>query len=433
MPATKVQLTGGAFQDSEGNKLALGYLLMKLAQDGNISGVGNIASGIEIRIQLDSNGSVVASPAQSVWGVDQMLPPNNYYRVTGYTAAGQPAWGPNNQQVVGSGGTFDVGTWVPNQVISWVPPLQALELDTNGTLNPNQGRLNFEDTATVTWSVDGSGNLEATASSGAVLDTEVNSTPITDQTVLNFEDTATVKWSNPSGGVVKATAVPTAIDALVNNRVWKAIPNSGSLGQNIGFQPQLTASGNGLISATATQTNFNTISTSASASNEASVCFSGMTGSGLNPNVLQIWSTQTLKACKWQSALVDTADVRVWMALCDLYSGNTANLVSDTPNLSIIGFRYSTAAGDTTWHAVCGVGGTCTVVDTGIAIDTLGHSFGISVSPTSISFTIDGVAVATITTNIPANTTKFGDVVSVDNIGLTNVKTVAYAAFSTAE
>ena len=37
MPATKVQLTGGQFQDAEGNKLALGYLIMKLAMDANIT------------------------------------------------------------------------------------------------------------------------------------------------------------------------------------------------------------------------------------------------------------------------------------------------------------------------------------------------------------------------------------------------------------
>ena len=125
MPATKVQLTGGAFQDSEGNKLALGYLEMYLSADENITGVGNIVSGRAIKILLDVNGDVQTSPAQSIWGNDQMLPTNSYYRVTGYTAAGQPAWGPNNQQVNGDGGTFDVGTWVPNQVISWTPSVQS--------------------------------------------------------------------------------------------------------------------------------------------------------------------------------------------------------------------------------------------------------------------------------------------------------------------
>lgn len=121
--STKTQLIGGNFQDSEGNVLALGYLIMKLSQDGTVSGSGNICSGLTVRIQLNSSGSVDTSIAQLVWGNDVILPPNSYYRVTGYTAAGQPAWGPNNQQVT-SGSTFDVGTWIPNQIISWVPPTQ---------------------------------------------------------------------------------------------------------------------------------------------------------------------------------------------------------------------------------------------------------------------------------------------------------------------
>ena len=110
-------LTGGAFQDSEGNLLVNGYLEFILSQDCSVSGSGNICSGVKIRIALDSSGNVVGG--SSIWGNDVLSPVNTYYRVTGYTAAGQPAWGPNNQQVAGS--TFDLGTWVPNQVISWVP------------------------------------------------------------------------------------------------------------------------------------------------------------------------------------------------------------------------------------------------------------------------------------------------------------------------
>ena len=124
MPVFKVQLLGGQFQDSRGNALANGYLTMKLSSDEEVND-SIICSGIEIRIQLDANGSVVTSPAQSVWGNDVLLPVNSYYKVTGYTAAGQIGFGPNNQQVVGIG-SFDVGTWIPNSVISWVPSVQSL-------------------------------------------------------------------------------------------------------------------------------------------------------------------------------------------------------------------------------------------------------------------------------------------------------------------
>ena len=109
-------ITGGSFQDSEGNVLALGYLTFRLSQDASVN-TSNICSGVEIRIALDSSGNVVGG--SSIWGNDVLFPPNTYYRVTGFTAEGQPVWGPNNQQVAGS--TFDLGTWIPNQVISWVP------------------------------------------------------------------------------------------------------------------------------------------------------------------------------------------------------------------------------------------------------------------------------------------------------------------------
>ncbi len=369
MPATKTQLIGGNFQDAEGNVLALGYLRMRLSSDEEVTGVGQIAAGIVLRIQLNSSGSVDTVVPQSVWANDVMTPANSFYIVTGYKANGQLAWGPNNEQVI-SGATFDTGTWIPNVVLSWTYPAAF------GPTGP----------------------------------------------------------TGPTGG---SSGPPTPSDVLAGLnplRVWKAVPNSGTLGDVIGFAPNVISNSSSLIAATATATNYNSYSTSSSAADQASITFTGITGSGLNPNVFQIFATRTLKAAKWQTALVDTANVRVWMALTDVYSGNVTSLEADVPTgLHIIGFRYSTAAGDTTWHAVCNDGTTQTAVDTGIAVDTVGHAFGIAVSPTSITFTIDNVSVATITTNIPANTVRFGDILSVDNVGLTNVKTVAVSAFTTSE
>src|SRR5208282_5372087 len=128
MPTSKTMLTGGAFQDGEGNALSLGYLKMHLSQDCSVSGVGNICSGIDITINLDSSGNAVTSPVQSVWSNLVMAPQNNYYRVTGYTAKGQKAWGPNNQQV-GSGASFNLDAWTPNTVISWFPSTQQILLE----------------------------------------------------------------------------------------------------------------------------------------------------------------------------------------------------------------------------------------------------------------------------------------------------------------
>jgi hypothetical protein len=167
---TPTQLTGGGFQDSEGNVLANGYLTMRLSQDGTVTGVGSICAGIELNIQLDADGNVVASPAQSAWANSNISPVNTFYRVTGYTAQGQPAWGPNNQQV-GAGATFDVGTWIPNQVISWQPSVQVPELEVNGTPNQDQSLLNLTAGTNITIVDEGAGEVLISASGGGSFDT----------------------------------------------------------------------------------------------------------------------------------------------------------------------------------------------------------------------------------------------------------------------
>jgi hypothetical protein len=172
MSIAKVELIGGAFQSSEGEVLANGYLIMKLSQDSVVN-TSQICSGVEIRIDLDANGDVAVYPShavQSVWGNDHLSPANSFYRVTGYKASGQPAWGPNNQQVIGNGGTFDVGTWVPNSVISWTPSVQRPELKVNGVPNVDQQLLNFIDTASVSWTDNGDGSVQADAVGGGFLE-----------------------------------------------------------------------------------------------------------------------------------------------------------------------------------------------------------------------------------------------------------------------
>jgi hypothetical protein len=156
-------LTGGAFQDSEGNLLVDGYLLCYLSQDASVNGNTNVCAGIAIRIQLDASGD--AASGSFLWGNDVLSPANTYYRVTAYTAKGQPAWGPNNQQVAGS--SFDIGTWIPNQVISWTPSTSAITLENNGTLNSSQNLLNIESTdSSVVITDEGGGSINLQAAVG---------------------------------------------------------------------------------------------------------------------------------------------------------------------------------------------------------------------------------------------------------------------------
>ena len=172
MSATQTQLIGGSFQDAEGNLLENGYLKLKLSQDGSVAGVGNICSGIEITLQLDSNGNVASStstpPAadQYVWANGNISPINTFYKVTGYTASGQKAWGPNNQQV-GTGSVFNLDSWVPNSVISWFPEVQQPVLfEINGTPASSQIEQNLTAGTNITITDLGEGEIEISASGG---------------------------------------------------------------------------------------------------------------------------------------------------------------------------------------------------------------------------------------------------------------------------
>ncbi len=161
--ASQVRLVGGNFQDLEGGPLALGYFTMRLNQDESVND-SQVCSGIITKVYLDSTGNCVYG--QYVWGNDVMSPINSYYTVTVYSAEGQIVWGPNNQQVTGSG-TFDVGTWTPNSVISWSPALQQpLLLEINGTTASSQTVQNLVNSASVTVTDEGSGEISFAASGG---------------------------------------------------------------------------------------------------------------------------------------------------------------------------------------------------------------------------------------------------------------------------
>jgi len=164
MPApTKVQLIGGHFQDAEGNVLALGHLVMELVQDEQLSSsTGQVCGGIKILINLDANGSVSTSPAQSVWSPENMTPIGASYTVWGYTAQGELAWGPNYNLDVPVGATFDVDNWIPNSTGagSGGSGGSNLQLQVNGTNNVVQSLLNLESLdGSITITDEGNGSV----------------------------------------------------------------------------------------------------------------------------------------------------------------------------------------------------------------------------------------------------------------------------------
>ena len=112
-PPTKVRLINGNFQDSLGNPVSNGYLLMSPSADAAISGVTTqICSGIPIKINLDNTANVAAN--QSVWGTDNMTPSNLTYEVMLFRSDGTPAWNKPQFQTITGTPTFNTSTWIPN-------------------------------------------------------------------------------------------------------------------------------------------------------------------------------------------------------------------------------------------------------------------------------------------------------------------------------
>ena len=377
MSATKTELTGGNFQDSEGNPLDGGYLTLRLSQDCTVPGVGNVCSGIEILITLDSNGNAVAG--QYVWSNLVMSPQNNYYRVTGYTAEGQKAWGPNNQQVA-SGATFNLDAWIPNSVISWFPDIQVPTIiEVNGVPLSSPSPVNFESSdssVTITNPSAGIIDLQASGGGGGVLG----------------------KWPGNWLGWNAAAVLGSNIQTSSIGTLFNFI--SGS------------ASGTPLVPPTSTEpksVNFNAQSSGATDSYGLSD-----TNLDLTTGILEDWFVKV--------ALLGNTDSRYWIGLADTATANvTVTFNSNTPVANFVGFRYSSGT-DTTIKAICQTSSSSqTIVDTGVVptFSTTPQVF--EIVPTElgsvITFYINGSLVATVSTNVPTNSTPLGSLVVFDGQG----------------
>src|ERR1039458_5414278 len=118
-------LTGGSWQDTIGNPVSFGTLVMTLVQSDNQPGYiysslsplilspildVEICQGVPIEILLDINGNIVASPAYSVYANNLLFPDNSYYLCTVYSERGELVWGPN-PQIVTMGFSPVTTTW----------------------------------------------------------------------------------------------------------------------------------------------------------------------------------------------------------------------------------------------------------------------------------------------------------------------------------
>ena len=399
-----VQLTGGHFQDSQGNLLSDGYLKMVLNNDESVNDF-QICAGITITVPLDAFGDVVSSPGIFVWGNDVMLPINSYYTVTGYTSEGQIAFGPNNQQIEGTG-TFDLGTWVPNQVISWFPSLQAgIGVEVEGSPLSSSTVLDLVNTGNVTFTDNGGGRVSASASipSGPTLKT--NSILNGDQALLNLVDGTNIHITQDGSGDVKVNnTAPLAPASLPSPDVsvfhfFQVCPSSivppfmNSIPvQSIGYSANNAAT---LISPSASNgwgCRFNATNNSLSYLQEPSFPWA-LPAHGLK--------------FKTTAQVTVTSGYGMWfIGIVNAWGGAVGDILAS--GTDCIGFIINvTVAGPGNFFLIADVNGSPTTVDTLIPVGNgVRHTLEFTLFGGVLTPIIDGVVLGTktITTGIPTST-----------------------------
>jgi hypothetical protein len=420
MTAT-TQLIGGVFQDTEGNVLNLGYLIFKLNQDNSVAGVGNICAGIEIKILLNSSGSVATSPPQFIWATDVFSTVNAFYTVTAYTAAGQPAWGPNNQQVVSGGvggGTFDLGLWVPNSVFSWTPPIQPLTLKTNGVNNGSQTILNLKQGANTSITEDGVGDVTIAVTGITGITLKTNGTTNGSQALLNLKQGNGISVTDDGVGGVTIANTNTGGGVLgLWPGNWIGYTNAGSSNGAV-FTSGMHGMNPGQINGSYPVSIIEPTATNPRGARISSSSLTNCSGIQDQQHDLTLGITRD-----WfmKGGIYGLTYARYWIGLTDSSIANTPTVMnSNTPAANIVGFRWS-AGTDTNFKAICQTDATHqTIVDTGIApVSGVHHTF--EIVPTSngtvIQFYIDLTLVATISTNVPTNSIGLYSLFTVDAQG----------------
>ena len=102
--------------------------------------------------------------------------------------------------------------------------------------------------------------------------------------------------------------------------------------------------------------------------------------------------------------LVDTTAVRIWVSLHD-GSSTTGTNADDPASRNLMGFRFSTDAGDTNWRCCTKDGSTLNNQDSGVAPSTSGMTvLEMEHTGSSVKFYINGTLVATSSSNLPSST-----------------------------
>ena len=104
-------ITGGAFEDAQGNVIAYGTLVLRLTVDVALNAAqGFVCAGVLNTIPLDASGNVVST---LIWPTDQMLPNTATYVAWVLNANNAIAWGPHQVQILSSPSPYNLSAWTP--------------------------------------------------------------------------------------------------------------------------------------------------------------------------------------------------------------------------------------------------------------------------------------------------------------------------------
>lgn len=113
-----VEITGGGFSDSEGNRLALGVVYFQLSADATDSATGEllICSGQRVSFPLDASGNVAAN--SFLWPNDLLVSnvsgvTDTFYWMSAEDENGQSVYGPNAFQILSSPSPFSLSALTP--------------------------------------------------------------------------------------------------------------------------------------------------------------------------------------------------------------------------------------------------------------------------------------------------------------------------------
>ena len=168
----KIAVSGGSFQDAEGNPLAGGLLVLTLDSAAVVLGTGQVVNNLPLFITLDSTGNAPSTP---IWFNDQLTPSGTAYSATLFSAPGKPAWTAAQLWSFTGGSAINLDTMVP--AFTGVSYPSAL-LTSDASLQTVTGPVAFSDitTATITTAniTNMNGILNATDFPGADIGAQVN-------------------------------------------------------------------------------------------------------------------------------------------------------------------------------------------------------------------------------------------------------------------